>query len=246
MKLKISIIGLTIGLIFNTAAEDILASKEGPFNNYNYCSLTHDRGTLEIRNGSRSKIVETSMINVTLKDFEELAAPAIAGKGREFNRWYPTTTNYSVRGANEVLEKFYSHGFFNIINDSSAAQELMLKIDDVCSTQLNDFRIIGKFQVDLKIGNRVFEDKLIIKRTNETFMGAVIEGTYEVPNSFESKVKDLNYKDGIFTFTIRVREGDDDYKTSFEGTLNQDGHLEGKALILPARTLLGTFTGKRI
>lgn len=246
MKSKISLIGIGMGLMFNASAGEILASKEGPFESYNRCSLSHAKGTLEIRNGLRTKIIETTKIFVSLKDLEELAIPAIAGVAREFYRWFPTQTDYSVRGADSSLVNFYAVGFRNINNESNAAQELISRIDHICNEELTDFRILGDFRVDIKIGSKVFEDKLTIKRIVETFMEPKIEGVYLVPDSFESKIQNLNYKDGEFSFTIRVQEGDDDYKATFEGKLDFDNKLEGKAFILPDRKLLGTFTGKRI
>lgn len=77
-------------------------------------------------------------------------------------------------------------------------------------------------------------------------MGVKIRGSYLVPNSFESKIKNINYKDGKFSFIIRVQEGSDDYKAYFEGHLDKNEQLHGKVFILPSRKLLGTFSGRRI
>src|SRR5690606_26565240 len=106
----------------------------------------------------------------------------------------------------------------------------------------NDFGIIGEFQLDLKIGNRVFIDYLTVERTA---LGH-IKGKYIVPNSFESGINNLQYNDGDFSFTIHVKEGNDDYQAIFEGVINDNGEVTGKAFILPERAPLGEFTGKKL
>jgi hypothetical protein len=121
----------------------------------------------------------------------------------------------------------------------------MNRMDHICDDSVKDFRILGYFQIDLTIGDHIFEDRLRIARSNGVFGGAIIEGVYSVPNSFESKIQKLNYTDGVFSFQIRVQEGEDDYMAIFEGTLDERDQIKGSAFVLPERTLLGVFTGRR-
>ena len=103
-------------------------------------------------------------------------------------------------------------------------------------------RMLGKFQIDLKIGNRVFIDYLETQRGSN----GKIEGRYIVPNSFESPITKFKYSEGNFSFIIRVREGAQDYEALFEGFISDVQVLEGRAFILPHRQLLGTFNGLSI
>lgn len=245
MNSKKLLMTIMISITLNTSAGDLLAVKEGPFENYNRCSLSHGIGTIEIGHGFNFNITETSRVNNSLRDLEILATPAVAAASKESYRWFPTQTDYAVKNNNGRLVNFYSVGFKNIYNESNAAQELISLIDQTCNRELADFRILGEFQVDLRIGNKVFADKLIVKRTSSTY-GPIIDGLYIVPNSFESKIENLNYNNGKFSFTIHVLEGDDDYHAIFEGSLSQNDILKGQAFILPNRIPLGSFTGKRI
>ncbi len=245
MKLKIILTTFSMCLAFNATAGDILAIKEGPFKKYDKCTLTNSTGTIEAGNSYNYKLLETSKYYDYFYDFEGLIKPVIAGAQTRSHRWSPTQTDYYIKNSSGSLINFYAVGFTNINNNTPEANTLITKMDNICDEQLTDFNILGEFQIDLKIGNEIFEDKLLIKRTKE-FFGININGTYIVPNSFESKIQKLNYENGSFSFIIRVQEGEEDYKAIFEGFLHANGELEGKAFILPDRKELGSFTGKRI
>lgn len=244
MKSKMLLTTIVTCLTHSATAKEVLASKEGPFKKYNKCALTDTTGTLEIGNPFSYHLLETSSHYDYFYDLEGLVRPAVAGAQARPRRWYPTQTNYHIRNSRGSLVKFYALGVTNIDNDTTEAKTLKNKINDICDNQLNDFNILGEFQIDLQIGNQIFKDKLVVKRTQELY-GIAIEGVYIVPGSFKSKITKLNYKNGTFSFIIRVQEGEDDYRAVFEGFLNADGQLKGKAFILPEREELGVFTGKK-
>lgn len=245
MKFKLLLPVFVMGLAFNALSNDILAEKEGSFEKYDKCSLSKSIGTLEAGHSSRAKLIQTSKYYDDFYDLDGLVRPVLAGVGRNFRRWSPTQTYYRIKDTLNNLSVFYAVGFLNVPNQAIESVELISKIDHICDQQLNDFNILGEFNIDLKIGNKVFADKLVVKRTKD-FWRLNIDGTYIVPNSFESKLEKLNYEDGKFSFTIHVLEGEDDYKAIFEGFLHASGELEGKAYVLPERNLLGTFTGNKI
>lgn len=245
MRTKFILISLITFLTFNTTAADTLAIKKGPFKKYHKCTLLKSSGTIEISNGLTYKLIETSDYHQSLYDLENLVMPAISGIQTRTHRWYPTQTDYLIRNSRGSLINFYAKGFTNISNESIEAEVLINRIDKICNNQLSDFNILGHFEIDFKVGTKVFKDKLIIRRIEE-FNGANISGSYIVPNSFESKVQNLNYKNGDFSFIIHVQENEDDYKAVFEGFLHSNGKIEGKAFILPNRKELGIFTGRKI
>lgn len=245
MKSEILLMILGLGLSLELTAGSILASKEGPFEKFNLCTVEDGHSTISIGFNSGHKLIERSSLYLSTQELKDLSLPAIAGIGRQFFRWFPTQTDYNVRGADGSLVTYFSEGLKNINNDSHAALELRTQVDKICD-QVTDFRILGEFQVDLKIGRKVFADKLVVKRTNGSFRNAQIEGSYLVPDSFESKIKDLKYTDGDFTFIIHVKEGTQEYDAIFEGKLNRKDELSGNAFVLPERKLLGSFTGRRL
>ena len=244
MKLSLLTTIFTMSFTYQAHGLNILASKEGSFDKFDRCALSIDVvnlnktvGTLEIKNGSKISLKETSIINRSPEKLERFALPALEGAQGQYYRWFPTQNDYKVRNKDNKLENFYSSGFINIDNNSVAAQDLILEMDSICDEQINDFRMLGKFQLNLEIGSRVFNDQLIIEREEGNFSGPIVKGRYIVPNSFESQIKTLTYEDGQFSFIIRVQEGNQDYQAIFEGSLNREGQLEGKSYILPERKL---------
>lgn len=246
MTSKIFLSILTIYFAHTATAENILAQKKGSVKRYAQCSLSESHGTIQINDSlNRYHLSETSRYQHDFYDVERIVTPAIKGIEGMYYRWNAIQTDYLIKDDNDSLIKFYSFGLTNIINKTPQARTLIEDIDRICDFHLRDFSIIGEFQIDLQIGNRVFKDSLIIQR-DEGFFGVHVKGIYSVPNSFNSKIKSLNYKDGRFSFTIRVQEGEDDYEAKFEGILNSSSELKGRAFILPSNEELGSFTGKRL
>jgi len=104
---------------------------------------------------------------------------------------------------------------------------------------------LGEFNVELKIGDRVFIDQLRLKRSFSNLNYPSVTGTYVVPGSFESNVTNLIYDTGIFSFVINVNEGNESYDAIFEGRFTDENIFKGKAFTLPERNLLGQFQGTR-
>lgn len=51
-------------------------------------------------------------------------------------------------------------------------------------------KLLGKYQFNLEIGNRIFEDIVILKEKKVNHSNLII-GTYEVPGAFTSKIYDF-------------------------------------------------------
>lgn len=229
----------------NNLNAGVLAEKKGPFEKYDKCTLSEYSGSLELKLNRHYHLIQTTKYENPFEDLTHSFSLAIDSAKPPRRRWFPTQINYYLRGESGKLSRFYAFGYENIENEAHEAKVLINQIDAICDFQLEDFSILGRFKLDLKIGDKNFEDVLIIKR-NHTEFGAQISGTYIVPNSFEAKIKDLKFIDGKFSFKIRVREGSDDYEAIFEGFLNSEDELSGSGYILPSRKLLGHFTGNRL
>lgn len=247
--MKSIIVLLALGMSLEAiAAEEgtILASAHGPFEKFNHCLIEDGHTTIKISNGFGNNLTERSTVFHSTEGIKTLSTPALAGIGSRFFRWFPTQTEYKTRGDENTLIPYFKEGLENLHNDSEASDELRAQTDFFCNQLALDFRILGKFRVDLKIGDKVFADELFFKRTQNSFSNTKVEGTYSVPESFESKVKDLIYENGKFSFTIHVVEGEQEYDSLFEGTINNRNELKGKAFVLPDRSLLGEFTGAKL
>ncbi len=230
---------LLLSMINGISASEVIISKSGPFDNYDRCEVSVKSATLYAGSSHGNQLVESTAININSPAVLKLGSKALLHAETPYYRWFQTQTDYKVRSSSGHLSTYYSRGFKNINNDSSASLLLREKTDQICD-DLKEFKLLGSFILDLKIGNRIFKDELIIhKKYNLIF------AEYIVPNSFTSKINDLNYKNGKFTFTIHVKEGNEEYDALFEGTINNHHELKGKAYILPKRSLLGTFTGQR-
>lgn len=228
-----------------TMAQELLAQKGGTFSKFNRCSIFENRVELQI-NLQNGKMIESTKLANSQNIISKLSDAAITSAARATYRWLTMQHDYHVRGSDGNLAKFYAFGFETISNNSTEALALIEYIDQVCDQHAEDFKLLGEFQVDLKIGDRVFADQLIVERDSPTDSMARVRGKYIVPNSFESKIKEVNYRDGVFSFQIEVKEGSDEYDALFEGEISSNGELSGAAFVLPARSILGTFTGKRI
>lgn len=238
---------LLLGLFITNSAmtQEIFASKDGPFERFTDCKVSKDKGTIEILDHQGNLLSESTNLRVPLSRFYALAPAAIKGIESNFLRWSPTQTNYNIIDSDGALVPFYSFGVRNRVNKSEAAKELMSTIDRICDQSLQDFKVIGNFQIELKIGNNFFLDQLEVKRSVDSFFTPYVEGRYIVPNSFESKIKSLNYLNGTFSFTTTVTEGEP-YEVLFTGVIAGDKITNGKAYILPNHNLLGEFIGRRI
>lgn len=217
----------------------LIASKTESYYNGYECLIYNDKVSLEIGSNSKFHIKETSTDVVDTNDIKASAPSLLKHKKQATYRWSPHQINYSVQNAQSDLEIFFSIGYSTVLNSSPEADYIVNTIDYLCDVDLFNFQIIGKFQIDLQIGNTLFKDQLIVQRT---------KGKYIVPGSFESDLESLKYDNGQFEFTIHVQEGNDDYIALFKGSIDDQSsphHLAGKAYILPDMKLLGEFTGSR-
>lgn len=165
---------------------------------------------------------------------DEISKQILEGAQAPFYRWNNLQRNFYVIDHQNQMKVFYAKGYKNILNKSQEAEKLTQKINNMCDETKSNFTLLGKFQIDLIIGTKIFNDILIV---NEN------AGQYIVPNSFESKIKSLKFENGLFHFIIRVQEGEDDYEAYFEGEIDSSKSIKGKAYILPNKDLLGEFTG---
>ncbi|MBK25278.1 MAG: hypothetical protein CME70_14885 [Halobacteriovorax sp.] len=228
-------VGLNLGLF----ASEVLIGKSGPFANFDRCEVTKTKTTLSIGSSHHNQLIEVTNLETNADEILKYSNAALKAAGNRYYRWFNTQTDYNVRNTSGQIVPYYSIGFSNINNDSDAALYLRQKTDQICD-KVNDFKLLGSFTLDLKIGDRIFKDKLLVQRSN----GSVV-AEYIVPNSFASKIKNLDYKNGSYTFTIHVKEGEQEYDAAFEGTIDEQGKLKGNAFFLPDRSLLGSFIGKK-
>lgn len=247
MKFKVLILSMTFS--FSNFAGKVLASKSGPFEKFNYCSIEKERGHISLTGPSGLQMSEETEIEPSSLFSKSLSKAAIEGAGRTTYRWSVTQTDYFIfgyEGDEGDLVRFYANGFQNVENKSQASAQLITEIDHFCDDILNDFKILGDFAIELHIGNDVLLDSLSIKRNHDLFIGTTIKGIYSVPNSFQSRIENLNYINGKFIFVITVKEAGQEYKASFEGSFQSDNEITGNAFILPNKKFLGTFKGARI
>lgn len=243
-KLKISLAVLSLLIVSKLAAQPI-ARKSGGFKNYDQCSIEAQVGYIEIGNGYTNHLKERSAHYSSTEEFLTLSMTALLEASRPFYRWSGTQVDYLVLNSSQELSPFYSNGFRNITNSSEESSELKKRIDQICDNELIDFKILGEFNVELKIGDRVFIDQLRLKRSFSNLNYPSVTGTYIVPGSFESNVTNLIYDTGIFSFVINVNEGNESYDAIFEGRFTDENIFKGKAFTLPERNLLGQFQGTR-
>ena len=245
MKTKLLMTLLTLTTFSTTYARTLVASKTGDFDKFRTCTLYNDAGVISYSEGIDVNLEQTTQIPRPFiqfpSDFSKIALDAASSP--RF-RWAIGQTDYNLSLDGKTSKTFYAEGFRFVSNHSQEALMLRQEIDHLCEDRLDDYKIIGDFFIYLKIGEKLFEDELIIKRVNENF-GTRVRGDYIVPNSFTSNISKLRLKDNQFSFVIRVKERNDDYEAIFEGKVNSQGELEGSSYILPERKLLGHFTSKR-
>lgn len=243
-KLKVSLTVLSLTIASKLVAQTI-AMKSGGFKSYEKCSIESQIGHIEIGNDYTNHLIERSSHYSSTEEFKNLSTAALYEVSRPFYRWSGTQVDYYVLNSSQELSPFYSNGFRNIINSSKESIELKKRIDQICDNELFDFKILGEFNVELKIGNRVFIDQLSLKRSFSNLDYPSVNGVYIVPGSFESRITKLVYDTGIFTFVINVNEGNESYDAIFEGRFTDVNRFEGEAFTLPERNLLGQFQGTR-
>jgi hypothetical protein len=244
MKLKNTI--LPIFMIFNSEANTHLASKRSLSNEYDYCHITKNTVTREISHNQSGKLVETTILNSSLNNLRKDSQTAIDNIQRDFQSKFSANEIYRVQNSTGNLDIFFSRGINEVQNSSNESKNLIKLIDSICEKKALDFKIIGDFNIYLKIGNTKFIDSLSIFRKSNPYMKPGISGKYTVPNSFSSNLSTLDYRNGKFSFVIRVIEGSQDYFSVFEGSMIDKDNLSGKAYTLPDRKLLGHFTGRRM
>ena len=232
---------LLITLLTSAYGEVFVASKQGGHERYDICHIADNYGSLTITDRA-GHLVEKTAINTDELNIRVLAPNALAAAKPPVYRFLNQQTDYKVINSNSQLEAFFAVGAITIENPSSEATTLVATIDQLCDNVLQSIRILGEFQIDLKIGDRVFADQLIIKRLDS----GNIRARYIVPNSFESKVYKIAYDGEKLSFVIRVQERGEDYEAIFEARIDEKGILTGDAYILPERQHLGSFTSKRL
>ncbi len=232
----------TFALIHSAMANDLIATKEADSNLYSTCTISSHEISRVQSLGDDRYATETTPHHYDLQSLKDHSADLIAGISRRFYTWNSTQVRYHVANSANELVEYYASGFENIRNTSPYLTGSLETINDMCENFARDFRFLGKFQIDLKVGDRVLIDYLEVERSS---FGNFI-GKYVVPNSFESAISDLHYQNGDFRFTIHVQEGDQEYDALFEGHISETFLITGEAFILPARQSLGTFTGRRI
>lgn len=236
---------LFITLVTSAYGEVFIAAKQGSLERYDACHIGENYGILEISDND-GHFIEKTVIDTREFNIHSLAPNALAGKEPPFYRWSHEQIDYKVLNSNFELEDFHVIGFRNIRNSTSEAAKLITTIDHLCDNVLQGIRVLGEFQIDLKIGDRVFADQLIIKYLN---IGGIY-ARYIVPNSFESRVYKIDYDGEKLSFVIHVKEGSDDYEAifeaNFEANFDTNDTLSGDAYILPTRQHLGSFTGRRL
>lgn len=238
--MKSALFGL---FLLNTVmANDIIASKHDNSIYYSSCLIEPTVVTRVKNIGRNRKAIQATTHGQNLNDLISSSSSLLSSISGGHYRWSPIQTDYYIANVHNELTLFYAVGFNNINNESELLTKSLNTIDQLCDAVALDFSIIGEFQLDLKIGNRIFVDYLNIERTP---LGH-LKGKYVVPNSFESAIDNLQYENGSFSFTIHVKEGTDDYHAVFEGLIDENDRVIGKAFILPERKPLGEFTGKRI
>lgn len=232
---------LLLTLLTSAYGEVFIAGKESTQGLYETCHIAENYGVLSISDPA-GELVEKTTIDTRELDIRSLAVNALAGARPVNHRFMDQQIDYKVVNSNLDLEIFYSIGFRTIGNSTPEAAKLVTTIDHLCDNVLQSIRVLGEFQLDLKIGDRVFADQLIIKRLDS----GNIHARYIVPNSFESKVYKMAYDGEKLSFVIRVQERGDDYEAIFEARIDENDILTGDAYILPERQHLGSFIGKRL
>ncbi len=219
-----------------------LALLQGSFENFQKCQIYQDHVKLHLGHDFGNQITTQFPYTGHTDEILQLTPGAIAGIGPVRYRWMLEQTDYQVLSAQNELITFLSSGITNRLNDSVEAKRLKELMHEICESDNYSPKILGEFIVLLRIGNRDFTDRLIIEKVTES----TIKGRYIVPGSFESEVESLIADDKLFSFKIRVREGEDDYYAEFKGAIESDGSLEGSAYELGTQQLLGHFTAARL
>lgn len=232
---------LLLTLLTSAYGEVFIAGKESTQGHYETCHIADDYGVLLISDRA-GHLIEKTAIDTREFNIRNLATKALAEAKPPSIRFTDQQIDYSVINGDLGLEVFYAIGLTTIGNSSPEAAKLVTTIDQLCDNVLQSIRVLGEFQLDLKIGDRVFADQLIIKRLDS----GNIHARYIVPNSFESRVYKINYNGENLSFVIRVQERGDDYEAIFEARIDENGILTGDAYILPERQHLGSFIGKRL
>lgn len=240
MNFKMTIAGLGLLITSTINAGPIIASATGPFQNYTGCEITKNSVIYKME-----KLVETKYTRTDSESLMRLAPKAIAGIQNTYYRWFISQTDYNITNEAGDLLAFYSFGVKNTDNNSSEAKELIENIDTICTNSFSDFKILGEFVINLKIGNQILIDELIIEKNVGSFGIPSVSGKYIVPNSFTSKISNLQYTNGQFSFDIRVQEGDEDYYLTFIGSFEGDNKISGNAKMLSNGEHFGSFTGER-
>jgi hypothetical protein len=102
----------------------------------------------------------------------------------------------------------------------------------------------GIYEVEMRIGDKVYQDVLILGPE-----GSEIVGTFTVPGAFTAPLKGVMYMPGWasshLSFTIEADEGKGRFEVRFRGAIYPDkpNELAGEAKLADG-SLLGTFTAR--
>lgn len=240
MKILCPLIAL---VTLNAHASELLAGRNGNFDNHDKCLVYSDHVLLQQGADIVNHISYTRAVAAPSERINDLADVALSNASVPRYRWSIDQVDYVAR---ESQETFYATGFRNISNDSLEARELIQLIDKLCQGPLPAPRIVGKFEILLKTTQHEFIDFLTIQSKKDFRQQYSITGEYEVPGIFSSRVNGLKADQEDFSFKIHVVEGESSYDALFEGRFISDDEMVGSAITLPKRELLGRFTGKRI
>ena len=128
--------------------------------------------------------------------------------------------NYSCEGKNNSIQNY---------------QQI---IDNKINTQ-NNFEnfYIGEWTLNTYIGNKIFKDKLSLKKENN-----VISGNLSVPKVFTSRLEKINVSENKLYFEIMVDEGKKPYRVKYECIINKSGEtFVGFATLFDSNELIGGF-----
>ncbi|CBW27831.1 putative membrane protein [Halobacteriovorax marinus SJ] len=243
MKKQTNFLITTVLILLNlpVLAEVPIAKREGVSSEYLSCKLYENKRTLTLRQRGARNIEESEELLVPHSIINDHATSAIEARGRASYRWLAHQETYYVQG-----HKFYATGYENISNSSPASEVLINLINSICDLPQRDFRIFGDFIFNLKIEDKIFKDRVKIQLLRNGDNIPKVVGSYSVPLSFSSPISELTYREDSFSFKIRVKENGQDYYAQFEGQFTGQDSLRGRAVILPERSFLGSFSGERI
>lgn len=100
---------------------------------------------------------------------------------------------------------------------------------------------IGDWTLNTYIGNKIFKDKLSLKKANN-----ILSGTLSVPKVFTSRLEKINISENKLYFEIMVNEGQKPYKVKYECVIHNSGEtFVGFATLFDSNELIGGFVATK-